>query len=170
MCTIPLAACVSPGMLLVPTLVVEVAALLGILAFSGSETALWLGTVGAGIGCCALYSNVLSLLATYELLTPQTVSAIGMAAALGHMTIPNLVGFTIHAGALGYDALVWIVALANLLGLVLVTVVVIHLWRHFTPNPESVQGQWLQKEQQQQQLQQQIASRQLREEQELIQL
>lgn len=166
-CTIPLAACLSPGMLLVPTLVLEVASVVGILAAPGSESVLWLCTVGAGVGCCALYSNVLSLLATYELLTASTVSLIGMASALGHMTIPNLVGFTMHTGVLGNDALVWIVAVANVLGLSLVSAVVVHLWRHFTPNPESVQGRWMRKQRQQQQQQ---YEQKLEQEQELIAL
>ena len=63
----------------------------------GAERVLWIGTVGAGLGVCALYSNVLSMLAAYELLTASSVSAIAMSAALGHMIIPNLVGITVHA-------------------------------------------------------------------------
>ena len=142
-CTIPLAACVSPGMLLVPTLILEVGSVLFILASPGSESGLWAGTVGSGIGYCALYSNVISLLASYELLTPSTVSAMGMAAALGHMSVPNLVGVTIHATGLGYDALIWVCVVCDTLGLLLVSVVAFHLRRNFTPAPDSVHGRYL---------------------------
>lgn len=108
-----------------------------------SATALWVGTIGGGIGVCALYSNTLSLLASYDLLTPSTVSAMGMAAALGHMTVPNLVGYAIHTGGLGYAALIWIVGAAYTIGLVVISGVTIHLRHHFVPVPSSVSGRRL---------------------------
>jgi FHS family Na+ dependent glucose MFS transporter 1 len=143
LCTIPLAAFFSPGALLVPTMLLEVCSMLLIIGAPGSATALWVGTVGAGVGVCALYSNVLSLLASYELLTSSTVSAIAMAAAMGHMTVPNLVGVAIHSTQLGYDVLIWICATADVVGLALVTAVVLHLHSHFTPTFDSVQGRLL---------------------------
>ena len=109
----------------------------------GQASALWAGTVGSGVGYCALYSNVISLLASYELLTPSTVSFMGMAAAVGHMTLPNFVGFLVHGGGLGYDALVWVCAVCDTVGLLVVTAVVLHLRRNFTPAPDSVQGKQL---------------------------
>ena len=142
-CTIPLAAYVSPGGLLLPTLLLELASLLLIATIPASESALWLGTVGAGIGYCALYSNIISLLASYALLTPSTVSAMGMAAALGHMVIPNFVGLAIHTGGLGYGALIWICLVNNAVSFGCVCSVVFHLRHNFTPTPDSVQGMQL---------------------------
>ena len=74
MVTIPLAAVLSPAGLILPTLGLEVLSLLLIGLNAGSATALWAGTVGAGIGVCALYSNALSMLASYDLLTPSAVT------------------------------------------------------------------------------------------------
>ena len=141
--TIPFAACLSPGALLLPTMFLEVISVSLIWATAGSASALWVGTVGAGLGVCALYSNVLSLLASYDLLTPGTVSAMGMASAAGHMTIPNLVGLVVHRGGFGYDALIYIVTLSNTFGFLLVTAVVIHLRNNFWPSPSSVLGRKL---------------------------
>ena len=79
MCMVPLAACFSPGMLLLPTLSLNLCSMLLILYNPASATCLWLGTVGAGVGVCALFSNAISLLAYYDLGTPKTTSAIGAA-------------------------------------------------------------------------------------------
>lgn len=143
LCTVPAAAFVSPGALLLPTMAVEVLSLLAILLRSGSAQVLWAGTVGAGLGVCAIYSNVISLLASYDLLTPSTVSSMSMAAALGHMTLPNAVGFAIHTFGLGFDALIWIVLVANAIGFALIALVVVHLRRNFIPVPDSVSGRQL---------------------------
>ena len=138
--TVPLAAFLTPAMLLIPTLAIEVVSVTLILVFNSSPTALWLGTVGAGIGVCALYSNVLSLLASYELLTPHAVSLIGMAAALGHMSIPNLVSVAVHTGGMGFDALLYICVICDSIGLCAIIVVNLHLQRSFVPSPDSLIG------------------------------
>jgi len=143
LCTIPLAAYLTPGALLVPTMAIEVGSLLLIAAQPGSVRALWVGTAGAGIGVCALYSNLLSLLASYDLITPNTMSSLSMASALGHMSIPNLVGVAIHSGGMGFDALIWIVTVAHAIGLVLITAVVVHLRRNFEPSADSLLGRRL---------------------------
>ena len=143
LCTIPLAAFLSPGALLIPTMVIEVASLLLIHLNAGSASALWAGTVGAGVGVCALYSNTISMLASYDLLTPDTVSSIGISAAVGHMTMPNFVGHAIQTWGYGYDALTWIVVIAQTCGCLLVAAVVVHLRSHFEPVASSVHGRKL---------------------------
>ena len=143
LCTIPLAAVLSPGALLIPTMAIEVGSLLLIHLHAGSSTALWTGTVGAGLGVCALYSNSISMLASYDLLTPDTVSSIGVAAAVGHMTVPNFVGHAIQTWGYGYDSLIWIVLATQTCGFFLVAAVVIHLRRHFEPVAHSVPGRKL---------------------------
>merc|ERR1712146_34483 len=82
----------------------------------------------------------MGLLASYDLLSPSTVSTMGMSSALGHMTIPNLVGFAIHNSGFGYDALIWIALMANAVGLALLSAVVFHLQQNFRPNADSVLG------------------------------
>ena len=67
---------------LIHTSLIQVCSMLLIHLYPSSASALWAGTVGAGIGVCALYSNSISLLASYDLLTPSTVSSIGIAAAV----------------------------------------------------------------------------------------
>ena len=143
LCTIPLAAVLSPGALLIPTMLFEVGSLLTIHLNAGSASALWGGTVGAGIGVCALYSNSISMLASYDLLTPDTVSSIGLAAAVGHMTMPNFVGHAIQSWGYGYDPLIWIVLASQTAGCVLVSAVVVHLRLHFEPVASSVHGRKL---------------------------
>ena len=143
LCTIPLATVLSPGALLIPTMMLEVASILLIHLNASSASALWAGTVGAGLGVCALYSNAISMLASYDLLTPDTVSSIGIAAAIGHMTVPNLVGHAIQTWGFGYGALTAIVLVAMTCGCVLVVAVVVHLRLHFEPVASSVHGRKL---------------------------
>jgi hypothetical protein len=143
LCTVPLSACLTPGQLLIPTLALKLLSGALVLAYAGNGAVLWLGTVCAGVGVCALYSNVLSLLAAYELLTPRSVSLIGMAAALGHMTIPNLVSLAIHTGGCGHDALLLVCLAADTLGFVTLVAVVLHLQRSFVPAADSLLGQRL---------------------------
>ena len=50
----------------------QVVSIAGILVFPEAEHVLWLCTVGAGVGVCALYSNTLSLLSSYGLLSAKT--------------------------------------------------------------------------------------------------
>ena len=140
LCAIPLAAFLTPAALVVPGMAIEVASFLLIFAYPGSARVLWIATVGAGIGVCPFYSNVLSMLASYDLHTPSTVSAVGMSAALGHMSLPNLAGVVIHSTEAGYDGLVYICGVGNVLGFALLTVVVLHLQQNFEPNMDSVQG------------------------------
>ena len=59
------------------------------------------------------------MLASYDLHTPSTVSAVGMSAALGHMSLPNLAGVVIHSTEAGYDGLVYICGVGNVLGFAL---------------------------------------------------
>jgi hypothetical protein len=91
---------------------------------------------------CALFSNAISLLAYYDLGTPSTTSAIGAAAATGHMTLPNLMGLAMQHSSWQYDALIGIAVLASATGLALTTAVVLHLMRNFTPavTAESARG------------------------------
>ena len=142
-CTIPLAALLSPASLILPTMTLEVASMLFIHFNPTSASALWVGTIGGGLGVCALYSNLLSMLASYDLLTPGTVSAMGIAAALGHVTVPNVVGYVIHTGGYGYAALIWIVSAAYLVALSMIAAVTLHLKSNFIPIPSSVHGRKL---------------------------
>jgi len=136
-CTVPLAAYVTPQTLLVPTIALEVVSIACIIAFPDSALLLWCATIGAGVGVCALYSNTLSLLSSYGILSAKTTAAMGLASSLGHMTIPNLVGLVIHysplSGPRRYDALMWLVCTLNVFCLLFVVLVVHHLGRHFTP-------------------------------------
>ncbi|KAL3914342.1 MAG: hypothetical protein SGPRY_007659 [Prymnesium sp.] len=138
MCTVPLAACLAPAVLLIPTIGLEIVSLGFILAFPDSERVMWIGTVGAGVGVSALYTNTLSLLASYGLLTTRTTAAMGMAAALGHMLVPNLVGLVIQYGSVGYDAMPWLVGGLNVLVLIIVVCVSRHLAANFTPACEQL--------------------------------
>ena len=83
------------------------------------------------------------MLASYDLLTPDTVSSIGISAAVGHMTMPNFVGHAIQTWGYGYDALTWIVVIAQTCGCLLVAAVVVHLRSHFEPVESSVHGRKL---------------------------
>lgn len=132
-CTVPLAAYLTPAALLVPTVSLEIVSLGAILAFPESEQVLWLATIGAGIGVCAIYTNTLSLLASFGLLTTRTTAAMGMAASTGHMLVPNLVGLVIHYGDIGYDAMPWLVCAFNVLALAIIVAVARHLDENFTP-------------------------------------
>lgn len=129
----PIAACLSAQWLLLPTLSLEVAASLLVICEPSSPQLLWAGTACAGLGVCGLWSNVISLLAQYDLLSARTTSAMSAAAAVGHMTLPNLTGIAIQHTALQYDALIWLVGGASLVGLILTSIVVVHLGRNFTP-------------------------------------
>ncbi|KAL1514953.1 hypothetical protein AB1Y20_004029 [Prymnesium parvum] len=132
-CTVPLAACLRPAALLIPTVGLEVLSVGAILVFPNSERVMWLGTIGAGIGVCALYTNTLSLLACYGLLSTRTTAAMGMASSVGHMLVPSLVGMVIRHGNMGYDAMPWVVAGLNVLVLALIIIVARHLAANFTP-------------------------------------
>ena len=80
------------------------------------------------------------MLATYDLHTPSTVSAMGMAAAMGHMSLPNLAGIVIHSTDAGYDGLVYLCGVGHVVGFALLLAVVLHLRNNFEPNTDSVQG------------------------------
>jgi len=127
----PLAAYVSPGAILVPALALEVFSLLSLAALPPTGFTLWVGTIGAGIGISVLFSNVLSLLARYGLLSTRVTGAMGAAAAIGHMTIPSLAGMSIDR--LGYDSLLPLLAVINSVGFVLTAMVVLHLHASFQP-------------------------------------
>lgn len=132
MCMVLLAACFTPGMLLVPGLSLNLLSMLLILNNPASSTCLWVGTIGAGFGVCGCFSNAISLMASYDLLTSKTTGAIGAAAAVGHMTLPNFIGLAIQHTAWHYDALIRLNVIANAAGLLLITAVVVHLSRNFT--------------------------------------
>ncbi len=132
-CTIPISAYVSPATILIFTLAVEVCSMAMFIYDPTSNSVCWFGTVGAGIGVCAIYSNTISLLSSYDLLTPATVSVMGMACATGHMTVPSLVGHVIQRTSWGYDALLYIDELFYTVALVLLALVASHLSRHFRP-------------------------------------
>ena len=131
--TIPLAAVVPPERLLLPTIALEISVSLLILAYPASTTVLWAGTVGAGIGVCALYSNTVSLLAAYDLLTPRATGQLQFACSLGHLTIPKLVAVTMGHSSLGHDSLFVVLAVANSACLAIVLFVTTHLANNFTP-------------------------------------
>ncbi|EOD26381.1 hypothetical protein EMIHUDRAFT_205390 [Emiliania huxleyi CCMP1516] len=98
----PLAAYFSPGSILVPSLALEARR-----------------TVGAGVGVSMLFSNILSLLARYGLLTTAMTGALGAFAAIGHMTVPSLAGAAIDRH--GYAALMPLLCALNGVGLALLT-------------------------------------------------
>ena len=91
-----LAAFFPPAVLLIPTLALASASNLMVLVDPSSSELLWFGTAGAGLGACALFSNSISLLAYYDLSTADTTGALCVACAVGHMTIPNLIGHCIQ--------------------------------------------------------------------------
>ena len=133
MCMAPLASCFSAGALLLPTLACNVAAVVLIALQPESRVCLWIGTAAAGVGVCALFSNVISLLASYGLLSPKIMGVVGTAAAVGHMTLPNIVGRAISWSSYKYDAFIYIEVGCNVAVFVLAVGVVLHLWRSFTP-------------------------------------
>lgn len=125
----PLAAFISPGAILLPALCVEVLSLVALAVLHPSGAVLWVGTIGAGLGISVLFSNLLSLLACYSLLTTRVTGAMGAAAAIGHMTIPSLAGVCIDR--IGYDSLMPLLCALNAVGLGLTALVVVHLRRNF---------------------------------------
>lgn len=127
------AAFFPPAVLLIPTLALASASNLMVLVDPSSSELLWFGTAGAGLGACALFSNSISLLAYYDLSTADTTGALCVACAVGHMTIPNLIGHCIQHTDLGYEALVWISYGANTIGLLLICGVIKHLHDNFSP-------------------------------------
>lgn len=133
LCMSPLAACFSAGALLVPTLAIELLAVAVLLLYPDSQQVLWVGTTLAGVGVCGTYSNVLSLLMAYDLLTPRVMSAIAMSSAIGHMTVPNFVGLVTHYSSWRHAALPYVLMACYSLGFVLVAAVVVHLRRNFIP-------------------------------------
>ena len=74
LCTIPLAAVVPPELLLLPSMATGVVFALLVLLSGGSTAALWAGTAALAVGFCCISSNVLSLLAAYDLNSPLAVS------------------------------------------------------------------------------------------------
>ena len=60
-------------------------------------------------------------------------SVVGTAAAVGHMTLPNIVGRAISWSSYKYDAFIYIEVGCNVAVFVLAVGVVLHLWRSFTP-------------------------------------
>mmetsp|Transcript_42976 Transcript_42976/g.134791 ORF Transcript_42976/g.134791 Transcript_42976/m.134791 type:complete len:408 (+) Transcript_42976:82-1305(+) len=132
---VPLAAALPPEGLLLPSLVLEVASALLVLCDPSSERVLWAATVGAGVGVCALYSNVMSLLAGHGLMSAPIVSAMQFACSLGHMTLPNLVALVMRHTSLGHESLFVVLAAANAACLVLVAAVSLHLRRRYKSAP-----------------------------------
>ena len=130
---VPLAACLTPGALLVPTLALNALCAVLMATFPDSTRAMWVGTLGSGIGVCALYSNAISLMSYYDLLTPRVTACICASSATGHMTIPNLFGLVIHHSSMRYEALVRLNVLFTSSGFFLLVAVVSHLSRNFTP-------------------------------------
>lgn len=131
--TIPLAAFLPPEYLLLPTIALETSVALVMLGYPGSALVLWFATIGAGLGVCALYSNVVSLLASYNLLSPRAVSLLQLACGVGHMTVPKAVALVMRHSSLGHDALFAVLAVTNALCLAIVACVVGHLRRNFKP-------------------------------------
>mmetsp|Transcript_47975 Transcript_47975/g.154515 ORF Transcript_47975/g.154515 Transcript_47975/m.154515 type:complete len:504 (-) Transcript_47975:213-1724(-) len=125
----PLAAYFSPGSILVPSLALEVLSLLALALLPPSSNVMRAGTVGAGVGVSMLFSNILSLLARYGLLTTAMTGALGAFAAIGHMTVPSLAGAAIDRH--GYAALMPLLCALNGVGLALLTAVVLHLRANF---------------------------------------
>jgi len=92
---------------------------------------LFFGTVAAGIGVSGLFSNAISILAAYGLLTPSSTSLITASSATGHMIMPKLVGLIIEHTS--YDAFMVFMFCANAAGLAVLCGVVVHLNQNFTP-------------------------------------
>ena len=76
---------------------------------------------------------MLSLLVSYDLLTPKAMGAIAVSSALGHMIVPNLVGMVTHYSSWKHAALPYILLVCFSIGFTLVCTVVLHLRRNFTP-------------------------------------
>lgn len=126
----PLAACVSAAQLLLPSLCINMLAPLAIMSSPDSATMLFFGTVALGIGVSGLFSNAISILAAYGLLTPSSTSLITASSATGHMIMPKLVGLIIEHTS--YDAFMIFMFCANASGFAALCAVVLHLNQNFT--------------------------------------
>ena len=101
---IPCSAVVTPELLLLATVGLEVGVSGVALVAPGSARVLWAVTALLAVGVCAIYSNVVSLLSAYDLLTPGSVSMLQVACGVGHMTVPFGVSVVMRHSSLGYDA------------------------------------------------------------------
>jgi fucose permease len=137
---IPLATVFTPEVLLLSTMAVEVSVSILVLLSSGSSTVLWAATAMLAFGVCAIYSNVVSLLSAYDLLTPGSVSVLQVASGMGHMTVPFGVAVVMRHTNLGYDALFYVLAASNSVCLICLCAVVAHLRRNFTPASGSIRA------------------------------
>ena len=134
---------VPPEHLLLPGMASQLAVALLVLGSDGSTAALWAGTGALAVGFCAIYSNVLSLLASYDLNTPLAVSLLQLACGVGTMSVPKAVGLVHHHSSLGHDALFVVLGVTTSACLVVVSAVVLHLRRNFTPAYGSIHARRL---------------------------
>ena len=98
-----------------------------LMAAHDSARVLWAVTALLALGVCAIYSNVVSLLSAYDLLTPVSVSMLQVACGVGHMTVPFGVSVVMRHTSLGYDALFHVLVVTNSVCLAALVAVVLHL-------------------------------------------
>ena len=138
---IPCSAVATPELLLLATVGLEVCVSgVALMAAHDSAHVLWAVTALLAVGVCAIYSNVVSLLSAYDLLTPGSVSMLQVACGVGHMTVPFGVSVVMRHTSLGYDALFHVLIVTNSICLATLVAVVVHLRRNFTPATGSIRA------------------------------
>jgi FHS family Na+ dependent glucose MFS transporter 1 len=138
---IPCSAVATPELLLLATVGLEVGVSgVALIAAHDSARVLWAVTALLAVGVCAIYSNVVSLLSAYDLLTPGSVSMLQVACGVGHMTVPFGVSVVMRHTSLGYDALFHVLVVTNSICLATLAAVVVHLRRNFTPAMGSIRA------------------------------
>jgi FHS family Na+ dependent glucose MFS transporter 1 len=90
--SIPVAMRLRPSAIMSGGLVGCVASLVAILLWPESPTALWLGTVGMGIGIAPLFPTGISMVARRMAITGQVTGWFFVGASLGGMSLPLLMG------------------------------------------------------------------------------
>ena len=138
---IPCSAFATPELLLLATVGLEVGVSgVALMAAHDSARVLWAVTALLALGVCAIYSNVVSLLSAYDLLTPGSVSMLQVACGVGHMTVPFGVSVVMRHTSLGYDALFHVLVVTNSVCLAALMAVVLHLRRNFVPAMGSIRA------------------------------
>ena len=138
---IPCSTFATPELLLLATVGLEVGVSgVALMAAHDSARVLWAVTALLAVGVCAIYSNVVSLLSAYDLLTPVSVSMLQGACGVGHMAVPFGVSVVMRHTSLGYDALFHVLVVTNSVCLAALVAVVLHLRRNFVPAMGSIRA------------------------------
>lgn len=89
---IPLAGRFPPRQILLVDILVVLASLVLVIALPGSFTALWIGTIGAGLGMASIFPVALTIGGRYMTITGRVTSWFFIGSSLGGMTLPWLIG------------------------------------------------------------------------------